>query len=84
MTDDATYRAMKQQRDAALAECERLKELANKALDDIDAEAEAFEAMENAQRNFSGAGPEVRTYGIALVRASKSSKALRDAARAKP
>ena len=25
MTDDATYRAMKQQRDAALAECERLR-----------------------------------------------------------
>jgi len=25
MSDDATYRAMKQQRDAALAECERLR-----------------------------------------------------------
>ena len=25
MTDDATYRAMKQQRDAALAECERFR-----------------------------------------------------------
>ena len=82
MTDDATK--MKQERDLALAECKRLKALINTALDDIDAEAEAFEAMENAQRNFSDAGPEVRTYGIALVRASKSSKALRDAARAKP
>lgn len=84
MTDNQTYVNMKQRALAAEAECERLKELANKALDDIDAEAEAFEAMENAQRNFSDAGPEVRTYGIALVRASKSSKALRDAARAKP
>ena len=70
--------------DAALAECERLKELINKALDDLDAEAEAFESLENAQANFSSSRPEARAYGIAMVKASMSSKALRDAARAKP
>ena len=81
MTDDATYRDMKQERDLALAECERLKELINKALDDLDAEAEAFESLENAQANFSSAKPEARAYGIAMVKASKSSAALRFAAR---
>lgn len=84
MTDDATYRAMKQRAIAAEAECERLRALINKALDDLDAEAEAFESLENAQANFSSSRPEARAYGIAMVKASKSSKALRDAARAKP
>lgn len=69
------------ERDAALAECERLKNLANKALDDLDAEAEAFESLENAQANFRSAKPEARAYGIAMVKASKSSAALRFAAR---
>ncbi len=82
MTDDATK--MKQERDLALAECERLKALINTALDDLDAEAAALFSLENAQSNFSNAGPERRAYGIAMVKASKSSKALRDAARAKP
>jgi len=66
------------------AECERLKALINKALDDIEAEAKAFESLENAQANFSSSRPEARAYGIAMVKASKSSKALRDAARGKP
>ena len=66
------------------AECERLKALVNTALDDLNAEAEAFESLENAQANFSSSRPEARAYGIAMVKASKSSRALRDAARAKP
>ena len=74
----------KQERDLALAECERLKALVNTALDDLNAEAEAFRSLENAQANFSNIRHEVRAYGIATVKASKSSKALRDAARAKP
>ncbi len=74
----------KQERDLALAECERLKALVNTALDDLNAEAEAFESLENAQANFSSSRPEARAYGIAMVKASKSSRALRDAARAKP
>ena len=74
----------KQERDLALAECERLKALVNTALDDLNAEAEAFRSLENAQANFSNIRLEVRAYGIATVKASKSSKALRDAARAKP
>jgi len=67
---------------ALISECELLAGLAIKALDDLDAEAEAFASLENAQTNFSRSNVEARAYGIAMVRASKSSKAQRDAAMA--
>ena len=63
------------------AEVAALKVLAIKALDDLDSEANARMSLENAQANFSNPQPEIKSYHLAMVTASKSSMALRLAAR---
>ncbi len=73
MTDDATYRAMKQQRDAALAECERLR-----------ADAERKRNLLISIKTFvKHTYPDAETKGV-WVEPLRLINAAIDAARAKP
>jgi len=73
MTDDATYRAMKQQRDAALAECERFR-----------ADAERKRNLLISIKTFvKHTYPDAETKGV-WVEPLRLINAAIDAARAKP
>ena len=87
MTDDATYRAMKQQRDAALAECERLRADAERHRDGRLAALEKAATLESSLIEIGDLAASCRT-GPALYESLQHIEQMAifaiDEARAKP
>ena len=88
MTDDATYRKMKQERDLALAECERLKA----ALDELVQWSDAYPLTAFPEPDFTKAQKVLSENGMTLDAISASNmrrviigvREIIDAARGKP
>ena len=81
MTDDATYRAMKQQRDAALAECERLRAALEEFVSIVGTAAGFETAMTESDEVFTEF---LNKQQARVDSAVANANALLDAARAKP
>ena len=81
MTDDATYRAMKQQRDAALAECERLRAALEEFVSIVGTEAGFETAMTESDEAFTEF---LNKQQARVDSAVANASALLDAARGKP
>ena len=81
MTDDETYRKMKQERDLALAECERLRAALKEFVNIVGESAEFEAAMLEPDGNFAEF---VNKQQARVDSAVATARALLDAARAKP
>ena len=81
MTDDATYRAMKQQRDAALAECERLRAVLGEFVSIVGTAAGFETAMAESDDVFTEF---LNKQQARVDSAVANANALLDAARGKP